>query len=376
MAKSRIQYLDGLRGIACLIVVADHYSQAFQPGDANKLWTDGGLAVGIFFLMSGFVLTGSFMRPTPGIMSLLGARAYRLFIPAWVAVAVAGALIWGFQPVTHAAVMESGSECLARFAQPPSITSLSGEFLAVAVGFRDLAFMPLSSFLSNAASADRPVWTISYELYGSILIMVLCRIYQFRRPWWLLAIIVSFAVFGFREIGLFAVGHICRFFWRADQAKKYNVMALAAGLGAVLIFQMLHINLDAYRPRLLAAMSGFLPHYSPLLGADALAAMVVFFVVLYSSTLQRCLCAGPLLYLGRLSFSIYLIHWPLMLGLGSTLYLLGLRGWFIYVIGVMFTIALAAVFEHYVDAPAIALSRRLKRDPQPAPLVAVTSTGR
>jgi peptidoglycan/LPS O-acetylase OafA/YrhL len=52
----RILALDGLRGCLAVVVVAAHYDELFHT---NALFLLGQLAVVIFFLMSGYVLTRS-----------------------------------------------------------------------------------------------------------------------------------------------------------------------------------------------------------------------------------------------------------------------------------------------------------------------------
>ena len=66
--RSRVQYLEGLRGIAALQVVLLHFVSGFLPDTAEHafaplhvLW-DGHTAVYVFFLISGAVLTPSFAR--------------------------------------------------------------------------------------------------------------------------------------------------------------------------------------------------------------------------------------------------------------------------------------------------------------------------
>jgi peptidoglycan/LPS O-acetylase OafA/YrhL len=95
--SDRYQYLDGLRGIACLMVVAGHYNEAFQPPQTPQMlkpYYDGGLAVGIFFLMSGFVLTGSFSKGHYSIKRLLASRMFRLLVPGIIAICMASVLFF------------------------------------------------------------------------------------------------------------------------------------------------------------------------------------------------------------------------------------------------------------------------------------------
>ncbi len=55
-SKTRYQTLDGLRGVAALIVVAFHLFETYSPGPHYQTLNHGYLAVDFFFVLSGFVV--------------------------------------------------------------------------------------------------------------------------------------------------------------------------------------------------------------------------------------------------------------------------------------------------------------------------------
>jgi peptidoglycan/LPS O-acetylase OafA/YrhL len=55
-AKPHYQILDGLRGVAALMVVAFHIFEAHSPGPLYQIINHGYLAVDFFFVLSGFVI--------------------------------------------------------------------------------------------------------------------------------------------------------------------------------------------------------------------------------------------------------------------------------------------------------------------------------
>ena len=55
-SKPRYEILDGLRGVAALIVVAFHLFESYSKGPAYQIINHGYLAVDFFFVLSGFVI--------------------------------------------------------------------------------------------------------------------------------------------------------------------------------------------------------------------------------------------------------------------------------------------------------------------------------
>jgi peptidoglycan/LPS O-acetylase OafA/YrhL len=60
-SKKHYEILDGLRGIAAIMVVMLHILEIFSGGDHTKLMINHGyLAVDFFFLLSGFVIAHAY----------------------------------------------------------------------------------------------------------------------------------------------------------------------------------------------------------------------------------------------------------------------------------------------------------------------------
>jgi len=92
----RLRTIDGLRGFAALMVVFDH-----TVGDSWGLgaWSEQNHGITAFALLTGFLLSGRFLRarldghPQPGTLAFLRARAGRIYPGYWVALAVAALTI-------------------------------------------------------------------------------------------------------------------------------------------------------------------------------------------------------------------------------------------------------------------------------------------
>ena len=55
-SKPRYEILDGLRGVAAMIVVAFHLFETYSKGPLSQILNHGYLAVDFFFVLSGFVI--------------------------------------------------------------------------------------------------------------------------------------------------------------------------------------------------------------------------------------------------------------------------------------------------------------------------------
>lgn len=55
-SKPRFEILDGLRGVAAMIVVAFHLFETYSAGPTHQILNHGYLAVDFFFILSGFVI--------------------------------------------------------------------------------------------------------------------------------------------------------------------------------------------------------------------------------------------------------------------------------------------------------------------------------
>ena len=55
-SKPRYEILDGLRGVAAVLVVLFHLLETYSGGQAHQIINHGYLAVDFFFVLSGFVI--------------------------------------------------------------------------------------------------------------------------------------------------------------------------------------------------------------------------------------------------------------------------------------------------------------------------------
>jgi peptidoglycan/LPS O-acetylase OafA/YrhL len=385
-SAERLPYLDGLRGCAALVVLAGHlvtmvwpalvvteihpstmpgWQVAVAASPLSVLW-DGRLAVSIFFILSGYVLTTAMIARPISLPALAGKRYIRLLLP--VLVATLPTLL--LQPhgfyFNHELAFVTGSDWL------------NG---VTAIGFHPTIFGWLRNavwtvfFIDGQTSYNSLLWTMRFEWFGSLLIfLIVCLL---RSAGWrlLLALPLSLLladvpVYAF--LHLFLIGMILHdlaplLVPRPSRAKV--PMIVLDGLGMALV------AVGLYLPRLVMVVidrhaSAF--HFLlwlrlalPSWQGDRwmLAAIPVVTGVTLSPRLRHWLSRPTCLFLGRISFPLYLFHLPILLSFGSWLMLfllprLGLTAaaWSTFVVAAVITISIAWLMTLLVEHPTLRLS--------------------
>jgi peptidoglycan/LPS O-acetylase OafA/YrhL len=334
----RITYLDGLRGLACMQVVLFHYLGAFWHGLWLGVFANGGCAVSLFFLMSGFVLTGAFEKNPRLIIQNLASRILRLLVPAVFSVILAAFICREFAPA--------------------AITATWSVFL------NQLSF-GLFAVSASADSINPPLWTMAIEIWGSVIVLCLVWIRHRSVPVYIMALIFCIFMLGLNELALFMLGHLCFLLLRNERIAK----KLAANFWrfAGIPSAMFGVILCSMQPtRMLVSFCGFLRmpmHIEPQI---QLGAVLIFAAIVLLPPVQRQLAQPLPRCLGRISFSVYLIHFPIMASIGNAAFLAlhGIAhvpaGLTACAFGLTVTLAAAILFDRYIDQPAINAARRLK----------------
>lgn len=159
-APHRYEILDGLRGVAALIVVVFHISEAFSYDPVYKHINHGFLAVDFFFVLSGFVTGYAYEhRMTTGKMSFLQFLKSRLIRlqPMVLFGLLLGAMLFWFQ----------ASDYYPRIAQ----TSVATVWLYVLLNFLMVPQTPEHNIRGNEElfSLNIPQWSLIYEYIANLL---------------------------------------------------------------------------------------------------------------------------------------------------------------------------------------------------------------
>ena len=367
-------------------VVFNHYVLAYAPGwypvTPIGFVADGASAVLLFFLMSGLVLTYSFERTPNALAGGLARRYIRLGLPLAAAV-LFGLVIHAALPGLNAAVAPiTGSTWMASANVSTDLgramADLSG--LTMLTGYSDATLFDRLSYClpSILTSADNPIWSLHIEFWGSVLVLGLIWARARSKILHIAVLCASVVLIGDNTLILFVLGHLSALLIRTDHFRRWQEwpwVSLAACATLVLGIWLcedhnLQPGIRNYVPGVwrighVATWGNILspyPSFTMMAGA-----IMVYAAVLFLPAAHRICSTRVPAWLGRLSFPIYLLHWPIVMTVGNLTFLfvspLGrwVAGSTALLVGLLVTLPLAVLFERFVDQPAIELSRMVGR---------------
>ena len=385
-APARLNFLDGLRGLAALGVVAHHFTAAFYPssmtGDPGTThlpgtWEAGFAAsplhvllnfrVCFFFVLSGLVLAESAGRAGRGLrplLALLARRYVRLGAPLAVGVALAWGLLRADAFRNDAAAVASGAAWFGQFWQ---WVPAPGTFVADALG----------GLLRNTTAYNPVLWTMPVEWLGSVLVLGLLAVVGGRRGRLMLYMALALA-FTLGRLNFYYVAFLLglglhdvyRRAWVAALPPTGRRL-LAAALLVLAVVAAGHPQI--YHRADHAAYAWMrLPGVSPdrtvqfyhTIGAVALLA-----AVLLSARLRSLTDVGLLRRVGKRAFALYITHF-LWLGSGASALFLALRaggagyhssfGWMMLATVPVLVVS-TELFYRWIDVPSHQLARRVSQ---------------
>jgi len=338
-----IRQLTGLRFFAAFWVVLFHYWPKLDVASTPMIVEKGYLGVELFFILSGFILCHVYRTGVEterfnygGFLWSRLARIYPLHLATLVGMGLlaAGAAAAGFAVDDH---------ILSWSALPANL------FLVHAWGFAD------------TAAWNHPSWSISAEWFAYLTfpLFAWAALRLKRRPLTAVALAAGFlallyAAFeqlaGFpltratiawgalRIVPCFAYGCALHALWRARPARSFPA-ALAGAATALAL-------------TLVSAASGA-PDALIVVGLG----IVILFLARLAQTRSRLFTSAPIVYLGEISYSVYMICVPWMIvSVNATAKLLQinderlpLAAWLIILFSV---IPLSAASYHLIEKPA------------------------
>lgn len=354
----RFEFLDGLRGMAALAVILFHFNGALKdhgvfvvPALFDFVCELGHYGVQIFFVLSGFVIAYSLRNEH--ISSQFCARFFlkrsvRLDPPYWLIVAfmvmlnLIGSIVFnkGKEPLATPFQVLMNLLYLPDFLQIPRILPVAWT-LCIEIQFY-MSFVLLlliyQSFVNRRYPNPFAFFDQSFLfhcLFGSLMIFSILQN-------------TSWALFPFIP-GLFLA------YW-------YSFF-----IGCLVCWVMLNF----VRPSLLWIYFAMIGLYSLFQGSgDALAVLIValgIYLVAIKEKMHHLFTSWFFQYLGKISYSLYLIHWPIgMKCMDISLRFFGHQvdnmrlAFLLMTVSLIMTFLTAHCFYYLIEYPSLKLSQKLK----------------
>ena len=330
----RIPYIDGIRGVASLLVVFCHIAYVFIPGlykqslaenDFQFFWngslfnvlTNGNTPVQVFFVLSGYLICKNanerrkLVNPYKEYWKLL-----QIVLPAVVFTAV----LMAFNLLYHLEIPRFNSEIIEYNNFKPTIINVLADVFV-------MPFVKSSSYVG-------PFWTIKFEFLGAILISVISYSFSTLKKdfhlctWYTLIAVLLF----------FFSPNLVSFVWGA---LVYECIAISTNDGNSLIERVLrYLKNNKYVLTLIfigglyfACLSrdqiGIYRPFSIIPGIKALLGVIRSFglaICLFCiegslQAIRNFFSLRIFIWLGSISAYTYAFHWPIILSLGCWIWL-------------------------------------------------------
>ena len=374
-SAGRVAELDGLRGVLALWVAVAHvllwcgFAEAPFGGRAGRFFITlvySPEAVEVFFILSGFAISYLIYSQKQGFGSFMTGRFFRIY-PVYLlclALGVGAAWLTGFI-LDHASWRETsyfdGLRMLADNEQARPTAHLAAH-LGLAHGVFPQTVLP-----GGAATLLVPAWSISVEwqYYTCALLIAFCSRHALgllllaggcwfaarHGAAWInplpafLPLVLPFFLIGIGSYHLY-VAHFAKGGGRSRRNARYVAVALA---GAILL-QWHSLSLAIW----IVAFGSLFVEPSRGFGRILVVA-------------RRILGHPVTQFLGKISYPLYLVHWPLLILLLTILLhyrpnasAFEAAGW-MTLVGIPLMLAAGYLLHRTIEAPFMQLGRRLTR---------------
>lgn len=307
---------DGLRAFAVLAVVLYHMSASFLPS--------GLLGVTVFFVLSGYLITGILIREWHQSKSIDLPRFWlhriRRLFPAIVCVVLV-------------------SLVLCAFLAPDMLTKLRRDLFAALFWFTNWWYIFMDESYFAAMGAPSPVthfWSLAIEeqfylVWPPVLLLLFAKGVRKRAIQG--GILVAAAVSVVLMMVLYVPGEDPSRVYYGTDTRAFSLLIGAwlafafparrlrgegkhglseraqqviglLGIGALVAMVCLMVLVDAFSPFM---------YYGGIVLVSVLTGLAIMALANPRTALARAFSLGPLVYLGRISYGIYLWHYPLLL---------------------------------------------------------------
>lgn len=385
-SENKLFYLDGIRGLAAFAVVISHYIQVFYPAALNgnpeqahfkwdiwyghspiNLFYNGQFAVCLFFVLSGYVLSNKMFEKeldSETYQKLLHSSAIRRYIRLAIPAAVSVLLVY-LAIITNAFYLQE--------IWGTTWTDMKKNYYELDTNvYTVIKAAIFDPFFRFEAHPYNPVlWTMSYELLGSFLIFGFLALFGRVKKRWIVYVVLSVA---------FIQTYFVAFLWGMLLADLFKHKWVHSKITAVIVLLIgIYLGSMPYTP-----LSGTMYEsievgtntistwlqfdINPRLIARTLGSALILFALLRLKGMQRIFGWKPFVYLGQISFSLYLIHFTFLNTFSASLfskvihyYSYNLAYAITFIVSMVPLFILSHYYMKYIDQGAIKLARKVNK---------------
>ena len=359
-STNRIEYLDSIRGVAAMMVVVYHFI-GWKWGDYTKYHAasmifNGSDAVSFFFVLSGFVLSYKYLHSDKRLQTsnYLYKRILRLY-PAYITTVLINYLYW------NRALLFDGQ--LATVIQDIFLDNSQKLWQELVM-------------IKNNHKFYIPGWTLAVEMIFSLLMPVFVFLARknIKFIWLLIPFTLILGVFEGNHISMFtmhfALGILLAYYYKSAvnfdfKSSKIFPFRYIIAFFLFALFSIRHIErifpFSKSYHRVAELINFDMFHYT------GIASALILLWVINTPAIQQFLTNRFFLFIGKVSYSLYLCHWIIviyamnnwdsMMAYFSNYYI----GFGIILLGVMVATIIAATIMYYIiEEPFIKISRKYK----------------
>ena len=357
-SRGYIGAIDGLRAIAVLAVMVCHLERSWLPG--------GFTGVDVFFLVSGFVVTLSMadqrFSSVRAMVAFFYARRLRRIAPALIVMLVVA---------SAASILFIPNAWLSEIIPSTGFSAFFGLSNITLAGQTETYFAPRAEYNTFLHTWSLGVEEQFYLVFPALIALVTV---ERLRPWRGLAV---------GALAILSIASLALCVWLTPRDPVFSFFMLPARFWELGLGMILALTLPRWRTALarlspviqdglaLAGLAGLacafaladeaaFPYPWALAPVLATALLVALVTAAREGRAARALTLAPIAYVGRISYSLYLWHWPVYVLARWTS---GLESTAPRIAAIALTFGLAALSYRFVEQP-VRRSARLRRLPR------------
>lgn len=375
----KINYLDGLRGVAAINVMIMHFFIILVPamiysdrmpshmGNLEQIFSStplgligaGNFSVCIFFVLSGYVLTQKYFKNRDKKIIISGAmrRYIRLFVPV-LAVTILSFLMasTGIFHYYIETVMVSGNNNYDNYwTFTPDIVDAVKQAV-------------WGSFFTGDDTYNPVLWTMTTEFYGSMLVFAMALLFGVQRNRWTFYLAASVLFFNSYYFAFIIGMGFADMFNSKTSIFKTNIFKTDNKIIlSIILFSGLFLGSYPIGTVTNNSLYAFLNNglfEIPKLTYHILGAGMIMYVLLNSRWLKQVFSSPVPVFLGKISYSLYLIHFLIISSFTCALFLAlnpilpyWIAAFISCFLSVLLIIPLSYLFYKYVDMTGVELSK-------------------